>query len=252
MSKRFGRFLRRNTIALLALFVALSGTTYAAANVVLPKNSVGAKQLKKNAVTNTKIAKNAVTGSKIKLSTVGKVPSAANADHATAADSATNATHATSADSATNATNATNAGNANTVGGQKITKVQWKVPPSTATQTILSLNGLTISGSCDATSHITIDAKGSTAKNAELRIQGNVLGTAFFKNVFNFDDATLPVSLMNADGTLSEGSGQLVYATLDGHVLTFAYGFDFGVTLAGGAYDKKFVGCTLYGEAVYS
>lgn len=36
-------------LSLLALFVALGGTTYAAAT--LPKNSVGTKQLKKNAVT---------------------------------------------------------------------------------------------------------------------------------------------------------------------------------------------------------
>ena len=121
---RFLRFLRGNTIALLALFIALGGTTYAA--TALPTNSVGAKQLKKNAVTalkikngnvtapklkngavtNAKIAANAVTGAKVKddsltgadvlESSLGKVPSAAAAD---------------------TATNATNAGNANTLGG---------------------------------------------------------------------------------------------------------------------------------------
>jgi hypothetical protein len=111
MSRGLGRFVRQNTIALLALFVALSGTTFAAANVVLPKNSVGAKQLKKNAVTTPKIKNGAVTGAKIKngtitggkisLSTLGKVPSAANADHATSAGSATTAGHATTADQAT-------------------------------------------------------------------------------------------------------------------------------------------------------
>jgi hypothetical protein len=117
MTSRFGRFLRRNTIALLALFVALSGTTFAAANVVLPKNSVGAKQLKKNAVTTPKIKKGAVTGAKIKLSTLGKVPSAASADSATHATSADSATHATSADSATHATSADSATNATTLQG---------------------------------------------------------------------------------------------------------------------------------------
>ena len=115
MTKGFLRFLRGNTIALLALFIALGGTTYAATS--LPKNSVGTKQLKKNAVTapkvkagavtNAKIGKNAVTGVKVKddsltgadilESSVGKVPSA------TAADSATNATNATNAASAANA-----------------------------------------------------------------------------------------------------------------------------------------------------
>ena len=88
MTRRFTRFLRRNTIALLALFIALGGTTYAA--TALPKNSVGPKQLRKNAVTNKKIAKNAVTGAKVKNdsltgadvleSSLGQVPSAASAD----------------------------------------------------------------------------------------------------------------------------------------------------------------------------
>ncbi len=88
MTTRFARFLRRNTIALLALFIALGGTTYAA--TALPKNSVGPKQLRKSAVTNKKIAKNAVTGAKVKNdsltgadileSSLGQVPSAASAD----------------------------------------------------------------------------------------------------------------------------------------------------------------------------
>src|SRR5436190_17303568 len=51
-------------ISLLALFVALGGTTYAATS--LPKNSVGTKQLKKNAVTSAKIKNGAVTAAKLK------------------------------------------------------------------------------------------------------------------------------------------------------------------------------------------
>jgi hypothetical protein len=51
-------------VALLALFIALGGTGYAVAT--LPKNSVGAKQLKRNAVTGKKIRKNAVTSSKVR------------------------------------------------------------------------------------------------------------------------------------------------------------------------------------------
>jgi hypothetical protein len=113
MTRGFLRFLRGNTIALLALFLALGGTTYAA--VSLPANSVGTKQLKKNAVTpakikksavtNAKIAANAVTGAKVKNdsltgadvleSSLGTVPSATNATNATSA--ATAATAATAA-----------------------------------------------------------------------------------------------------------------------------------------------------------
>jgi len=47
------RHLRRNAVAYLALFIALSGTSYAAAK--LPANSVGTTQLKNGAVTSAKI-----------------------------------------------------------------------------------------------------------------------------------------------------------------------------------------------------
>lgn len=46
--------LRRNLIAYLALFVALGGSAYAA--TALPKNSVGAKQIRKGAVTPAKLS----------------------------------------------------------------------------------------------------------------------------------------------------------------------------------------------------
>jgi hypothetical protein len=49
----FIRYLRRHHIGLLALFVALGGTSYAA--VRLPANSVGTKQIKRNAVTSAKV-----------------------------------------------------------------------------------------------------------------------------------------------------------------------------------------------------
>jgi hypothetical protein len=52
-------------VALVALFVALGGTSYAA--LTLGKNSVGSKQLKKNAVTTSKIKNRAVTGKKLNL-----------------------------------------------------------------------------------------------------------------------------------------------------------------------------------------
>jgi hypothetical protein len=51
-------------IALLALFVALGGTGYAALNVA--KNSIGTKQLKRGAVKNPDLAANSVTGRKVK------------------------------------------------------------------------------------------------------------------------------------------------------------------------------------------
>jgi hypothetical protein len=97
--------------SLIALLVALGGTSYAA--ITLPKNSVGTKQLKKNAVTSPKIKNGAVTAAKINTKGL-TVP---NALHATSADNATNATNATNAANATHANSATQADNATTLGG---------------------------------------------------------------------------------------------------------------------------------------
>lgn len=75
-----------NVLSVVALFVALGGASYAATQ--LPKNSVGTKQIKSGAVTGAKIKDGSVTGSKIKLSSLGTVPSAANATHAVTTDRA--------------------------------------------------------------------------------------------------------------------------------------------------------------------
>ena len=116
-------------VALLALFMALSGTTYAVTK--LPKRSVGSAELRKGAVRSENIAKGAVTASKLGkglvatnsttsslradtsyaakagyADTAGKADTAALADRATLADKATTATTATSATSATSAGNA--------------------------------------------------------------------------------------------------------------------------------------------------
>src|SRR3954467_776380 len=52
MLKLLGGYVRRHHVGLLALFVAMSGTAYAA---TLPRNSVGTTQLKKNAVNSAKV-----------------------------------------------------------------------------------------------------------------------------------------------------------------------------------------------------
>ncbi|HKN94941.1 MAG TPA: hypothetical protein VJU60_11460 [Thermoleophilaceae bacterium] len=77
-------------ISLIALFVALGGTGYAA--VHLGKNTVGTRQLKKNAVTSAKVKNGSLTGadiragsisgSSINLGALGTVPSATNAVNA--------------------------------------------------------------------------------------------------------------------------------------------------------------------------
>lgn len=105
--------MRRQGPALLALFVALSGTAYATG---FPANAIGPKQLQRNAVNRTKLASSAVSGAKvangsvtgadIAETTLGKVPAAGGAETAENATSAVDATGATSvprADSASSA-----------------------------------------------------------------------------------------------------------------------------------------------------
>lgn len=97
-------------VALVALFVALGGSAYAATKIgtkQLKSGAVTAAKIKKDAVTTVKIKNGAisaaklqdgaVTGAKVNLATLGTVPSA---NHANSANSAT------SAQSATNAQNA--------------------------------------------------------------------------------------------------------------------------------------------------
>jgi hypothetical protein len=64
MKRMFSNGRYANVTATLALIVALGGTSYAA--VVLPRNSVGSKQLKKAAVTNSKLRTNAVTSATVR------------------------------------------------------------------------------------------------------------------------------------------------------------------------------------------
>src|SRR5258705_9214053 len=57
-----------NVIATMALFIALGGVAVAAG---LPRNSVGAKQLKRGAVTSAKLAKKSVINGKLGPNSVG-------------------------------------------------------------------------------------------------------------------------------------------------------------------------------------
>src|SRR5262249_4205641 len=105
--------MRRQGPALLALFVALSGTAYATG---FPANSIGPKQLQRNAVNRAKlggsgvsggkVANGSVTGADIAETTLGKVPASVGAESAENATSAVDAAAATSvprADSASSA-----------------------------------------------------------------------------------------------------------------------------------------------------
>lgn len=72
-------------ISILALFVALGGTSYAAVKL-------NGKNIKKGTVSGKALKKNTLTGTQIKESKLGKVPSASVADRALSAENAASAT----------------------------------------------------------------------------------------------------------------------------------------------------------------
>ena len=88
-------------ISLIALFLALGGTSYATTKVILTKHN--------DAKADTTLVKRVAPSLSVK-----HAKTADNATNAVNATNTVNATHATSADSATHATNATNATNATT------------------------------------------------------------------------------------------------------------------------------------------
>lgn len=198
-----------NVMSSIAVFLVLGGATALAAG--LAKNSVGSKQIKKNAVTSAKIKNNAVTSAKIKngavsgakvnLSTLGKVPSAANADNAA------NAGHASSADSANNA---------NTVGGNHIVKFALNGGDNISKRQILDLNGLQLFAECSS-GDVTVTAKTSTGGSEISAYAADASGEDF---EFEYDDefdpgdeVTLPANSNTdvlGDGFFTGGNLQTV------------------------------------------
>jgi len=90
-----------NVIACLALFAALGGSAFAATKIgtkqlknnavtsaKIKKNAVTSAKIKNGAVTTVKIKNGAVTGAKVEVSSLGKIPSAAQADSAGTANAA--------------------------------------------------------------------------------------------------------------------------------------------------------------------
>jgi hypothetical protein len=125
-------------IAVLALFAAFGGTSYAAAKISskqIKNNSVRGIDVKNRSLTGADVKANTLTGAQVNESKLGTVPSAANADRAgtaQSADSVPAAQQAANADnvktaqnavtvkSATTATRAGKAGETDKLGGQPL------------------------------------------------------------------------------------------------------------------------------------
>jgi hypothetical protein len=203
-------------VAMIALFVAMGGTTYAVKR--LPKRSVGAAQLKKNAVrtknikarnvTRSRIAKksidsdlvgtDALVGKNILESSLGKVPSAKEADHAATADK---------------------------VSGLAVQKFSFRVPAGTAGTNVLSLSGLALNAVCAAGSALSVTAT-TTVSGANIH-SGGTWGAAnqsFYVEDDPFDIGDPPFDILQDGTTFSSNlNGTLVYSKPDGGVVTVSY-----------------------------
>jgi hypothetical protein len=88
-------------VAFVALFVALGGVGYAAATIgsaAIVDNSIKSKDVRNGDLRGKDVRTDTLKGADVDESTLGQVPSAANADNAATAANATNATNATNAD----------------------------------------------------------------------------------------------------------------------------------------------------------
>jgi hypothetical protein len=200
-------------VAMIALFVAMGGTTYAVKR--LPKRSVGAAQLKKDAVrtrnikarnvTRSRIAKksidsdlvatDALVGRNILESSLGQVPSAKDAAHAATADK---------------------------LNGLGVQKFEFRGAPGSSQPNLLNLGGLVLNAACNAGPTPSVSAT-TIVSNAVVHSGGTYTGNASFytaDNVFNVGDTFDP--LVGAAGA-SDLQGTLVYAREDGGVVTVTY-----------------------------
>jgi hypothetical protein len=197
-------------VAGLALVVALGGTTYAA--TALPKNSVGAKQLKSGAVSTVKLAKGSVTSRQIKDHTIVAADIAKSAIPTLSGKAAT----AGHADTAGRADTAGHADTAGSVAGVAFTTIDYRVGAGSPPATIVSANGLTISAACDGAGTMTLSLA-SAAGDAQYALQatdetGNVRGDSF--NAWTGEAFDVAARLGLPD--LSRESLHLIYQTPSG------------------------------------
>ncbi len=107
-----------NVVSLIAVFIALGGTALA---VSVAENSVGSKQIRKNAVKTGEVKNQNLTGGDVKDESL----TGADVDEATLQV------------------------NADSVGGNKITRVNYNTEPTSPAATIFEGGGVVIRGACD-------------------------------------------------------------------------------------------------------
>jgi hypothetical protein len=178
----------------------------------LADGAVTTNKLANGAVTTDKIADNAVTGAKVNEATLGQVPSAATA------------------------------ATAGSVGGNTVQRVFYHGANTSAQQTILSLNGLTLTAKCTAG---VLSANATTSvPNTLIHSGGNYAGAnlTYYAEEDNFNPGVNFNFLADATTTSDSLIGSLGYSQANGtgvsvvyQVEEFAYGQN-GCTITGYAF----------------
>lgn len=215
-------------IAMIALFVSLSGVAYGVAtgsidtreiknNDVrsrdLRNNDIRTKDLRNNevrgldlrnsTVQGRDVALNTLTGDDVNESRLGKVPSATTADTAVAA---------------TAAASAASAGNADTVDGMSVQKIFVKQPAGVAAGTLFQTAYFTLAGSCvGGNAGVTLFGNSGVQANATAH-SINQNGTSSFVS----SNALTELDILSPPGT--EGSTSITVSTTDGRVSTIVIG----------------------------
>jgi hypothetical protein len=225
-------------VAFVALLAALGGTAVAlpgSNNVTsgdIKRGAVGSSDLRNNSASTTDIRNNTIrggdvrtnslTGSDINEGSLGTVPSA------------------NTANSANTASSASSAGNANTVGGRTVRSVLAAIPLGTLTQqTIVSLNGFSLTATCDAAGTPTLTM--TTTRNDTQAQFAHTNGANAPVGARTTIDAG---ETFDADEAQTNGSGTFTWGTRDGATLSVTMSFD--EDDAFGAFN----GCAFVGSAI--
>jgi hypothetical protein len=211
-------------IALIALFISLSGVAYGVAtgsidsreikdNTIrsrdlrnndirtrdLRNNEIRGRDIRNSTVQGRDVALNTLSGDDINESRLGTVPSAASAD---------------------TAASATSAGNANTVGGMSVQKVFAKVPAGGSGQEVFRNAYFALVGSCQGGSAglRIVDVAGAPVTNATVHSinQPPAPPAPVFLSTNNLASGA-GLDLTNAG---NEGSATVAVSTTDGRVST--------------------------------
>ncbi len=226
-------------VAFIALLAALSGTAVAlpgtstvdsgdikngaVATKDIKNNNVRGGDIRNSTLTGTDVRNDSLTGADVNESTLGQVPSAANAGSANTANTASTANTANSANTA------------GSVGGVTFRSFNFTVQSATPATEIFNFGGLVLTASCTAGAILDVSATTSFA-GAQLdgySVDPDFSGTPHnlaFEADFNPADPAVDLVPDNEDNEV----GSLRYTKLDGTGLDVQWhAYDQGVVLCG-------------------